>query len=208
MAAKGAVLLAITLLLSAGSASATFIPVGDPFESNSWGQTWTESSPVDHLQFLMVPGPRTLPGGSVTTDAFETVPVGTGGINGFMDYDTETPVGSWSQTYDDGSLLMAHGSPLEIGSVLQFNLEFAGGARNSLSFNMQAYNVSTLVENVRWTWIPAPGGGPLTGNWNLGISTWEPAPPPGTPEPISMVMLGSLGVGMVAARRLKRKAVS
>ena len=179
--------IAAALLLIAGSASATLVAVGDPFDSGSWSQAFKESKEggvtFDHIQLQMA-----------TSDLFEWP-----GLSNFSS-------AGWQRGMSGDSLLLwadaAEGTSV---SLLQFDVQFVGYTTDSFMFHFQAYMGSTLVENVDTYWNTEgyPGFGTL---WAYHPGTGGDYGP--VPEPISMVMLGCVGAGMFAARKMRRKRVT
>jgi len=179
---------AVSLLLIAGSASATLVAVGDPFDSDSWNQQFTAASPygLDHVQLLM---------GTVGA-SFES-------IRSFTDEDGET-IADWQGSISGNHQLLWADGGTSVNS-LDFLVTFAGAKRDPLTFHFQAYKGSLQVTNADATWIPVVSseGLYLGGSWVIGPGYWTEVQP--IPEPIGMVMLGCAGAGMFAARKLRGK---
>jgi hypothetical protein len=174
-------IIAVALLLIAGSASATLVAVGDPFDTGSWSQAFKESGvSFDHIQLQMA-----------TSDLFESP-----GISNF------SSAGWQGGMSGDSLLLWADAAEGTSVSLLQFDVRFLGDTTDSFMFHFQAYMGSTLVENVDTYWNTEgyPGFGTL---WAYRAGTGGDYGP--VPEPISMVMLGCVGAGMLVARKLRGK---
>jgi hypothetical protein len=184
---RGISFMAVALLLVAGSASATFVPVGDPLDIGSWSQGFNEyvsGGQFSHYQFLMVAGA----GGPFD------VPTGF------------TSSGGWGQTANDGTLLIADGPSTT--TYNDFTLYFAAANSGPVFFHGQAWSpAGILVDNADFYYggYGNHGSDPSYyhgGGWDIGPGTWNTAE---VPEPISMMMLGCLGAGMFVARKLRGK---
>jgi len=175
-------LLALALLLVVGPASANLITVGDAWVTDSWKQQFTLSGAAfDSIQVQM-------DSTSYPPDQFQAAVFSLFSVGGWTNVPiVETP--------------LLHGlAQGGLTSTLQFSVQFAPNWNEPLDFTMRAFN------------------GPINGtnevfyteaSWTPDLTQWPGPTPQGNwtfvPEPISMVMLGCLGAGMAAARRLRRK---
>jgi len=185
---RGISFVTVALLLIAGSASATLVVVGDPFDTDSWSQQFNESGVnlFNHMQIFM----------NTALDYFHTP-----GMSGFSNV-------GWTEIYDNGTPTsteaVAHGTALV---NLNFYLNFAGVKKtDQFMFTFQAYNGNTLRESAD-CYYRTPGkldNQPGYPGWHIETgNTWGQVTP--VPEPISMMMLGCLGAGMFVARKLRGK---
>jgi len=183
-------IIAATLFVIAGPASATLVAVGDPFDIGSWGHAFYEAgSNFNHVQLQM----------ATEGDFFES-------ISGFENEDLSAN-GDWHGHTDSPDnpnnhvLLWADGPSLD---WLEFVVAFAGDSHNEMTFHYQAYNDEHLVTNVDASWTPPyPAHGLSAWHWEFDEGTWEEVQP--IPEPIGMAMLGCVGAGMLVARKLRGK---
>ena len=152
---------------------------GNPLEHNSWAQRfWGNYGQYGHIQIMFNPEPH-----------FE-IPLG---IERFSQ-------AGWSQTYNDGNLLIAEGPTAQ---DLLFNLVFVDPRMDNFTFHYQAWDGNTVVDNADAYWsgrswsITGPTGG-----------TWQSAridnPVSHTPEPASLLLLGA-GLTSFAVYRRKFK---
>jgi len=197
---KGISFVALALLLVAGSASAISV-VGDPVDSDSWYQPFVETTGRDAGT-----------GGSGGWMAW-TVPNHPGGLFTLMQVHMNTtfpdlflaPVFTaisstgWTTTPLTGTPGTAYASGLAT-NYATFNINFAPNRPEAFSMSFQAYNGSNLVDDGECVWNGSSWSFPT------GQSLWYQAGQnTAVPEPISMMMLGCLGAGMFAARKLRGK---
>ena len=131
-------------------------PDGDPGQGDSWSQAFYEDAgPYDHIQMLMVSGAP-----------FQT-PTAIGNFN--------QP--GWSQTYNDGTLVLADGSSQ---NIVYFTLYFSGPSTETFTFYFQCWSGNTLKNSATVTWGPGWGGANIVnhgasvpGGWDWGLSRFS-----------------------------------
>lgn len=150
------------LLFSVTAATAGLVPIGDPFQGHSWGQTFQVSEGVafDSLVVQM-----TSPG-----DYFESATFRNFSLDG------------WQTVYerdDQPTLAVAEGPGTD---GLNTDIMFTGDPDNPVDFNFNTYDGSTPVESYQVGWngydwqvtlgdVPAPGAVVL-GVIGLGLIGW------------------------------------
>ncbi|MFH1011764.1 MAG: cohesin domain-containing protein, partial [bacterium] len=134
---------ALAIGLSAGSAMA-IETVGDPIDGDSWSQAFNESGVgnFDHMQMLMVSGPP-----------FRTP----NGIVGMAS--------GWSQSYNDGTLLIADGPSLVSTNM---TIYFSGNKSTPFTFIFQAWGGTTRKEEATVVWNGSSWTITTTSTWNEG----------------------------------------
>ena len=179
-------ILVVALLLVGGSASATFWveAVGDPVLGDSWTQWFIASGEAGDEPFVLMQAFQD------NLEAFETPHV----------Y-TDLGGSDWKQIGANSTLVVAGGE--EITSNY-FSLTFEGDRPPVLTgreLHVQLYNAEDeRVANFDIDYVFTGRGGPA---WTTVDGTWEQDTP--LPEPVSMVMLGCVGAGMLATRKLRGK---
>lgn len=159
----------LVLLLTAietSPASAEFVPFDEATRATGWMQLFTESGvgPFDHLQMYMLP-----------PDTWRQ-PVA---ITNFSN-------ASWSQTWNDGTYLIADGNDR---SSLVFALHFPADPPEPFTFRFQAWNDNTLLHTANAAWNGS--------RWNITPGYWDA---PRLPEPLTLALLAS-GALLLLTRR-------
>lgn len=175
-----ALLMVFVLVFGTAISSNAMLMSGDPLEHNSWAQSfWGNIGQYDHIQIMFNPEPH-----------FE-VPVA---IERF----SQT---GWSQTYNDGSLLIADG--LSATQDLFFNLVFVDPRSDDFTFHYQAWYGDTVVDNADAYWSGRSWSitGPTGGTWE---SDRIDNPVSATPEPASLLLLSAGLAGFAVYRRKVR----
>jgi len=209
----GVAAVALVLLL-AGAASATFVveAVGDPVTTGSFTSAFTA---------FQVAGDTGL------TDPFDFLEIGIvsgGPPNAHFEFPPSTnfvsTTSGWHQVFASPTLVAGMG-PTHTGAPgdrVNFSLNFTD---NLVDFDYD-HPLQVLVA----AWLVAGDfgtaefvasmdgyfyhgmGGPVqnadANTWTFSANDEDEGPPP-VPEPVSMVMLGCLGAGMMGARRLRRR---
>jgi len=177
----GTILAALSVLAITGGATADMIS-----DSYDYWLPMGEGGPglyFDHLQMKI-----DTPAGFLTPVGYEN---GIGTV-----YPTDP---SWSQTYNDGTILLADGGRTE---ELYFTLYFSDASQ--YVFHLQAWDASTLVDNVDvlknaggW-WNTGAGTNVLPGTWQSPrLDTVVPLP-----GAMVLAMIGFASVGALKGRRL------
>jgi len=172
---RGISFVTVALLLIAGPASATLVAIGDPVEGDSWSHRFLEDG-IGLFDNMVLQM-------YTAGDSFRHAPEGAG-ISGFS-----PSTQGWHQTSDNGTVLAAAGNAL---NSLGFDVTFEGWfpSWNPLSFYLSGYTGGMLLQTSDARWDGCK---------------WTIVDGPVVPEPVSMVMLGCLGAGMFAARKLRGK---
>lgn len=151
--------------------------ISGPEEGNSWLiSTGETTTPLDALQFMI----------ATTGNSFESI----GPFWGTAVAPT------WSQSYisSDQQVIAASGDFFSGVGQLSFELTFNGTKPSSpVTIYWQSYNDGVLTGDY---WYRTDGA------WGVGSGWMQRSV---IPEPISMVMLGCMGAGMLVTRRLRRK---
>lgn len=168
---------AVTLLVAAGSAVATPIVDGDIYDSHSWVQGWYESNPAIGSTFDQIQ--LTMVNGSTTFEA----PSGMIGLSN-----------GWTQDFVTPNVVSASGAAtnLEYFSTVFNDPQVSSGFEMLFTAFLDGQQVD------RASIVRTNGGWQITAL----APTNEAA---AVPEPISMIMLGCLGAGMTAARKMRRR---
>lgn len=147
---------------------ANLMSIGDPFDSDSWGQGFVNSSgPYYAFDKMLV--------SSISGAGFEAP--------AFRNFST----GGWSTT-QSGSVLWAVAAGPTVGadSSITFDVIFNGSRSTALAFDFYAFQGDALKEATRATWN---GSG-----WNFSVS---PAAPPTVPDGGgTLVLLGVAAFGL------------
>lgn len=176
---KASVLVALALLLVAGPASATLMAIGDPEETGSWTARFQEDVWYGGVHY---------------------------NFNHFQEYIVSDGGGGPLET--PFQIAFSDGNPWTTGVTGQTQWATAhapvGYVQWTFDFDGSSSYPITVNSSV-WVGTQEVGSSNLT--WGPGWSYPErPLNQSYVPEPISMVMLGCLGAGMAAARKLRRRA--
>jgi len=200
---------AVAFVLLAGVASASFVvqALGDPLctdvnGSDPWTQDFIamQTDPhgymFDYVQVFI--GPIDVSVNPTSGTQFDIIAPHT---------HTYNTVGWGPGRFDSPLLVAAWGADRHNQT---FTLDFTGAPgdnliSHSLQFTVEAYNDGNWVATMfgEYYQTPKPSPQPPANTW-IFTDGWQTGPPP-TPEPLSMVMLGCLGAGMMGARKLRRR---
>jgi len=120
----------VALLLIAGSASATLVPVGDPLDTGSWGQRFNESG-VGYYDYMEV---FWISGGPFEDPAFANF-----------------SVSGWAQTGENSGGTVATADGPQVTSM-DFDISFQGSQASPLAFTFQAWRGNTWLEAANASW--------------------------------------------------------
>jgi len=208
--------LAVALVLVAGPASASFVvtAIDDPVvcttqDPDPWTQEFIAeqtdpfANSYDLLAMRILSGP-------VPATEFQLPPIGPH-VHNYNLVSSASP--GWHEYSSTATLIVAVGQATPRQT---FSLDFSGAPAENTRLNplrivvdayLNGHGVASMYGTYYLMSIPVPNNPPhIVNTWIFTDAGLPPGPPP-VPEPLSMVMLGCLGAGMAAARKLRGKKV-